>query len=138
MSDKDLDPNLVKKIDPTTATEEQRYQVMYICDETVYMLFDLERGEHIPQKVSEPISIDDLWKFQYKRVLVEEFIEDNTKTIISNFFIKVWYNDNVALDFDAYGGEKKFKINKIEGFHASMFLNVLDEYRKKKFGIIEE
>lgn len=133
MSDKDLDPGLVKNIASTEASEVEKYQIMYICDDTVYMMYDLERGNFISKSGAEPVIIDDLWKFQYKRVLVESYVVDSIETIISNFYIKVWYNDSIVLNFETYGKERKFKLLNIEGFHAGMFLEVLDNYRKSKF-----
>lgn len=133
MNDKDLDSDLIKTINSESASEIEKYQIMYICDESVFMMFDLERGGFISKSGDNVHSIDDLWKFKYKRVLVESYVVDSIETIISNFYIKVWYNDNIILNFETYGKERKFKLLNIEGFHAGMFLEVLDNYRKSKF-----
>lgn len=135
MNNNDLDPGLVRSLDPNASKEIQEYQMKYICDETTFMMFDLERGEFITQRGTEDIVIDDLWKFRYKRQVVDSFVVNEVQTIVSNFFITVWYNDNIILDFEVYGGEKKFRVKKVEGFHAGMFLEELDKFRKKKFNI---
>lgn len=132
MSDNDLDPSLVRTIG--TDAESQEYQMKYLCDEVTFMLFDLERGGFLHYH-GEEVTIDDLWKFEYKRVPVEETIENGMRNIVSNFFVKVWYNDNLVFDYEVYGAERKFRVKNVEGFHAGMFLNVLDTYRKSKFGV---
>lgn len=130
MSDQDLDPSLVRTI--ATDKETQEYQMKYLCDETTFMMFDLERGGFIHYH-GETVDIDDLWKFSYKRVPVEETIQNGMRNIVSNFFISVHYNDKPILDFEVYGAERKFRVKHVEGFHAGMFLDVLDKYRKSKF-----
>ncbi len=130
MSDQDLDPSLVRTM--ATDKETQEYQMKYLCDETTFMMFDLERGGFIHYH-GEKVAIDDLWAFEYKRVPVEESIQNGMRNIVSNFFITVWYNDRTILDFEVYGGERKFRVKHVEGFHAGMFLDVLDKFRKKKF-----
>lgn len=132
MSDQDLDPSLVRQI--STDKETQEYQMKYLCDEVTFMMFDLERGGYLHYH-GEEVVIDDLWKFSYKRVPVEETIENGMRNIVSNFFVKVWYNDTVVFDYEVYGGERKFRVKHVEGFHSGMFLNVLDNYRKNKFGV---
>lgn len=133
MSD-DLDPNLVRTIG--NDKESREYQAKYILDEATFMLFDLERGGFLNYH-GETIQVDDVFKVSYKRVPVSEEIVNGWRNIVSNFFIEATYNDKVVLDYIVYGAEKKFTIKTLEGFHASMFLNVLDSYRKKKFGITE-
>lgn len=130
MSDQDLDPSLVRTM--ATDKETQEYQMKYLCDETTFMMFDLERGGFIHYH-GEKVAIDDLWAFEYKRVPVEESIQNGMRNIVSNFFITVWYNDKTILDFEVYGAERKFRVKHVEGFHAGMFLDVLDKFRKKKF-----
>lgn len=130
MSDQDLDPSLVCTI--TTDKETQEYQMKYLCDETTFMMFDLERGGFIHYH-GETVKIDDLWVFEYKRVPVEETIQNGMRNIVSNFFISVHYNDKLILNFEVYGAERKFRVKHVEGFHAGMFLNVLDKFRKNKF-----
>lgn len=130
MSDQDLDPSLVRQIG--TDKETQEYQMKYLCDEATFMMFDLERGGFIHYH-GETVVIDDLWKFEYKRVPVEETIQNGMRNIVSNFFINVSYNDKPILDFEVYGAERKFRVKHVEGFHAGMFLDVLDKFRKKKF-----
>lgn len=132
MSDQDLDPSLVRTVD--NSKEVQEYQMKYICDETTYMMFDLERGGFINYH-GDTVEIDDLFKFSYKRVPVEETLVNDVQTIVSNFFITVWYNDSIILDFEVYGGEKRFRVKHVEGFHAGMFMDQLDKFRKKKFGV---
>ncbi|QDJ96548.1 hypothetical protein Xoosp13_362 [Xanthomonas phage Xoo-sp13] len=113
---------------------DKEWQAKYLLDETTFMLFDLERGNHIKQ-VTEEVHIDDVFKFTYKRVLVEETIVDGMRNIVSNFFIKVIHNDKIIMDYDVYGADRKFRIKTLEGPQAGLFLNVLDQYRKKLFGI---
>lgn len=132
MSDQDLDPTLVQNV--AMSQEEKDYAAKYVMDEVTFMLFDLERGKFINHHGDE-IQIDDVFKFSYKRVTVEETLDSNAQTIVSNFFVTVWYNDTVVLKYEVYGGEKKFKVFTLEGFHASMFMNELDKFRMKKFGI---
>lgn len=129
MSDQDLDPSLVRQVD---TKEAQEYTMKYLCDETIFMMFDLERGGFLNYH-GDTVKIDDVFEFDYKRVPVEEYIVDNMQTIVSNFFITVRYNDNVILDFEAYGAEKRFRVKHVEGFHAGMFINELDKYRARKF-----
>lgn len=126
----DLDPNLVRTVD--SSPEQQEYQMKYLCDETTFMMFDLERGGFITTRGAR-VDIDDLWAFKYKRLLVEETITNGIKHIVSNFFVEVFYNDEVIFDYEVYGGEKRFRVNKVNGFHAGMFLNELDKFRKLKF-----
>lgn len=130
----DLDPNLVRSIGDDK--ESREYQAKYILDEVTFMLFDLERGGFLNYH-GETIQVDDVFKATYKRVPVSEEIVNGWRNMVSNFFIEVTYNDKMVLDYIVYGSEKKFTIKTLEGFHASMFLNVLDSYRKKKFGITE-
>ena len=132
MSDNDLDPSLVRTVG--TDKDSQEYQMKYLCDEVTFMLFDLERGGFLRYN-GEEVIIDDLWKFSYKRVPVEETIENGMRNIVSNFFVKVWYNDNLVFDYEVYGAERKFRVKHVEGFHSGMFLNVLDTFRKSKFGV---
>ncbi len=129
MSDQDLDPSLVRQVD---SAEQQRYAMMYLCDEAVFMMFDLERGGFLHYH-GDTVKIDDVFEFDYKRVPVEETLVNGVQHVVSNFFITVRYNDGVVLDFECYGGEKKFRVKKVEGFHAGMFLNELDKYRARKF-----
>lgn len=131
MSDKDLDPSFVKQI--SSSKEDKEYQMKYLCDETTYMMFDLERGGFINYH-GEVIDIDDVWRFSYKRVPVEETLINDVQTIVSNFIVTVWYTDKVILDYEVFGGERKFRVKSVEGFHAGMFLNELDRFRRKKFG----
>lgn len=126
----DLDPSLVRQLDH--AKETQDYQMKYLCDEATFMMFDLERGGFINYH-GDTVKIDDVFEFDYKRVPVEETLVNNVQHIVSNFFITVRYNDGVVLDFEVYGGERKFRVKKVEGFHAGMFLNELDKYRARKF-----
>lgn len=128
----DLDPALVRTI--TTDKETQEYQMKYLCDEATFMMFDLERGGFLNYH-GESVAIDDLWKFSYKRIPVQETINNGMRNIVSNFFITVMYNDTLILDFEVYGAERKFRVKHVEGFHAGMFLEVLDKYRKTKFGV---
>lgn len=126
----DLDPNLVRQI--SSSKEDTEYQMKYLCDEATFMLFDLERGGFINYH-GDSVAIDDVWSFTYKRVPVEETIVNNIQTIISNFFVTVSYNGNLIFDYEVYGGQRKFRVKQVEGFHTGMFLNVLDAYRRKKF-----
>ena len=130
----DLDPTLVRQA--PVSKEAQEYQMKYLCDETTYMMFDLERGRFIKTN-GELVAIDDLWSFSYTRKLVEETIENGIQNIISNFFVKVMYNDEVVFDYEVYGNERRFKVNKVSGFHTGMFLEELDKFRKSKFDIKE-
>lgn len=131
MSDQDLDPSLVRQI--STDKETQEYQMKYLCDEVTFMMFDLERGGYLNYH-GEEVAINDLWKFSYKRVPVEESIENGMRNIVSNFFVKVWYNDAIVLNYEVYGAERKFRVKEVTGFHAGMFIEELDKYRKLKFG----
>ena len=126
----DLDPNLVRQI--SSSKEDTEYQMKYLCDETTFMLFDLERGGFINYH-GDSVAIDDVWSFTYKRVPVEETIVNNLQTIVSNFFVTVSYNGNLIFDYEVYGGQRKFRVKHVEGFHTGMFLNVLDSYRRRKF-----
>lgn len=130
MNDQDLDPSLVRQM--TTDKETKEYQMKYLCDETTFMMFDLERGGFLHYH-GDHVTIDDLWSFEYKRVPVHESIQNGVRNIISNFFVTVKYNDRVIFDYEVYGAERRFKVNMVEGFHTGMFLEVLDTYRKSKF-----
>lgn len=117
-------------------TEDEEYQVKVICDDTVYMMFDLDNGNMLAPNGDKIIEIDNLWKFSYKRQLVSETIEGYMRHTVNNFVVKVWYNDTVILDFDTFGAQSKFTIRTFEGFHAGMFQEVLDNYRKLKFNVV--
>lgn len=131
MSDQDLDPSLVKTVD---STEIKEYQMKYVCDETTYMMFDLERGGFLNYH-GETVEINDQWTFSYKRVPVEEILDDVAQTIVSNFFISATSFERVILEFEVYGAERKFRVKNVDGFFAAMFMNELDKYRMMKFGV---
>ena len=130
MSNQDLDPSLVRPLE--TDKEAQEYQMKYLCDEATFMMFDLDRGGFINHH-GDTINIDDLWSFKYKRITVNDSIVNGIQTLVCNFFISVTYNGNIVLDFEVYGAERRFRVKHVEGFHAGMFLNVLDQFRKSKF-----
>lgn len=120
----------------SSSPEDQEFQMKYLCDETTFRMFDLERGGFLNYR-GDSVQIDDLWRFLYKRIPVSESINESTglKTIVSNFFITVKYNNAMIFDFEVYGAEKRFRVNVVDGFRAAMFLNELDKFRATKFGV---
>lgn len=120
----------------SSSPEDQEFQMKYLCDETTFRMFDLERGGFLNYR-GDSVQIDDLWRFLYKRIPVSESINESTglKTIVSNFFITVKYNNAMIFDFEVYGAEKRFRVNVVDGFRAAMFLNELDKFRATKFGL---
>lgn len=119
-------------------SEDAKYGVKVNCDDTVYMMFDLEQGGHLSPKGEEVTEINDLWKFTYKSQLVSEDLietaQGSYKNIVKNFTIKVWNDDTVILDFDTRGNESKFTVRTYDGTRVGMFLSILESYRREKFG----
>lgn len=112
--------------------DEQAIKVM--LDDMTFMLFDLERGNHILSE--DNVRISDNMSFTYKRNLIEETIDERGwKNITSDFYISGYKDDVQVLKFETRGKLRKFTLYQFDGFLANMLMNELERFRKKKFNI---
>ncbi|WAX21573.1 hypothetical protein [Stenotrophomonas phage RAS14] len=111
-----------------------------LCNEVTYMMFDLENGNHIRPDGSE-VDIDGQWKFKYTAKLLSDTIEETPygpmKTIVKDFTISVSNADRPVIDFDFNQQTRGLKVRTIDAFYVSMFLDILDAYRRKMFNVPE-
>lgn len=114
-------------------SKEQEYTIKVMLDDITFMLFDLERGNHINQKGEFQLS--DAFKVDYERVLLEEIVRGDWKDIVSDFHVTVTYYDRQAIKYIVRGGLRKFTLVEFDGFVAGMVINELEKYRKEKFSI---
>ena len=111
--------------------EKQQYTVKVMLDDITFMLFDLERGKHIQQ--DGEFYIGEVFRVIYKRTLLSEIIEHNSKEIVSDFTITIYYNDRESIKFETRGELRKFTVFLFDGFICGMFVDMLESFRKEKF-----
>lgn len=122
-------------------SDDDKVLVRSYCNEVTYMMFDLENGKHIPSDGSE-VNIDGIWKFHYTSNLLSESIRDTphgqVKTIVKDFTILVTYVDRPIIDFDFNQQTRNLKLRTFDAFYSSMFLDILEAFRRSVFFVPSE
>lgn len=121
-------------------TEDDKVLIRSFCNEVTYMMFDLENGNHIRPDGSN-VDIDGVWSFNYGAKLLSDTITETqygpVKTIVKDFTIKVIYSGRTVLDFDFNQQTRALQLRAVDAFYTSMFLDILDAYRRKMFNVTE-
>lgn len=121
-------------------SDNDKAAVRTLCNEVTYMMFDLENGNHIKPN-GDDVVIDEMWSFKYIAKLLSETIEETprgpVKTIVKTFTISVSHGERIIFDFDFNQQTRNLTIRTIDAFYVSMFLDILDAYRRKMFNVPE-
>ena len=110
-------------------SDQEKFAVAAILDDYVYILLDLYFGKFI--NLEDSIDINDHMRVEYRQEIQKDIIENGKRNFQSNFFVKVYYNNQIILDFIC--ANRSFKVLTIDAFLANMTLNELDKFRKYKF-----